>query len=212
MAAYNIHLYKRVITKRRHNQPKNKNTMKTKSTLLLAAIISASLASPLGAGAAPVGILIDEGGFVNTNQVLYEEANNIAAQTFGFDAPDTTIYTVNETAATNGFGIVDIHSDWTATTPYAPGAVQTFNFNIFDPANEGGLLSDTLSMTLTGISPVGGDADNMSIDFHFRTENLGGGNYLPALLGGVAITENGLFQSVNAFLPSQFVADPNNPL
>ncbi len=185
--------------------------MKTQSALLLAAIFSASLAAPLGTFAAPLGVLVDEGGFVNTNQVLYEEANNIAVQTFGFDTVDTTIFIVNETTATNGFGIADVHSDWFATTPYASGAAQTFNFNIYDPANEGGSLSDTLSITLTGITPVGTDPDNMSMDFHFRSDNLSGSNLLPALLGGIGITENGFFQSVNAFLPSQFTADVNNP-
>jgi len=185
--------------------------MKTQSALLLTAIFSVSLAAPLGTFAAPVGILVDEGGFINTNQVLYEDANNIAVQTFGFDAPDTTVFIANETTATNGFGIADVHTDWFATTPYASGAAQTFNFNIYDPANEGGALSDTLSITLTGITPAGTDPDNMSMDFHFRSDNLSGGNFLPALLGAIAITENGLFQSVNAFLPVQFVADPNNP-
>jgi len=175
-------------------------------------MVSASLLAPLGSFAQPVTVQVDEGNFANTNSILYEEANVLAGRVLGSDPADLTINTFNETATTNGLGMVDIHLEWSATSPFASGTAQTFNFNIYDPTNEGGGLSDTLSLTLTGIPQAGADPDNMSLDLSFRSESLSGASALSPLAGGMAMTENGFFQSVDAFLPSDFVTDPTSPL
>ena len=185
--------------------------MKTQSAIL-SLIVSAGLLAPFGSFAQPVTVQVDEGNFVNTISILYEESNILAGRVFGSDPADLTFFILNETAATNGFGIVDIHLEWSATSPFAPGVAQTFNFNIYDPTNEGGGLSDTLSLTLTGITPAGADLDNMSLDLFFRSDSLSETSLLLPLAGGIAIIENGFFQPVDAFLPSDFVLDPNSPL
>ena len=167
---------------------------------LSAAIFCASLLAPLGSFAQTIPtIRIDEGNFQNTNSILTEEANLIAAIASGFDAAGLTITTSNETVS--GLGVVDIHAAWISANPLGNGSSQSYNFNIFDPANEGGLLSDTLHITLTGQTA---NPDNMHIDLSFRSDNLAGGGITP-LSGAISITENGFFQSVTPFLSSGLV-------
>jgi hypothetical protein len=172
--------------------------MKNKSVLLSIAILSASLLAQTGAFAS--NILIDESNFqVPTNQVLYEEWNALGAQATGFDPASLTIVTANETLA--ALGVVNIHGEWVGLNPFADGQVQTYRFNIWDPANEGGGLSDTIVLTLTGQQP---NPNSMTIDLHFRSDNLAG-NGLTPISGAIDITEDGTFQSLDPWLPSQLV-------
>jgi hypothetical protein len=102
-------------------------------------------------------------------------------------------------------GAMDAHFEYVSSTPIAPGLVVVNNFNILDSS---GLLSDTLSITLSGHTPGGGDLNNISVDLHFRSEN-GGGINLPALSGNpTSITEiAGSYQDVSAQIASSGVAD-----
>jgi hypothetical protein len=185
--------------------------MKTQVALLSTAIFSASLIAPMGAAAAT--FQIDEGNFqIPLNQVLYAEANTIGINAFGFDPATLNIHSTNETIT--GFMVGDAHAEWIALNPFGNGVSQVFNFNVFEPANEGGnsVLSDTLSITLTGQTPTTSDANNMSLDLHFRSGNLSDNPVLPPLSGGISLGENGVFQLVDPFLPAQLVDDPINPL
>ena len=134
----------------------------------------------------------------------------MAVRALGFATNNFSATVANETAT--AFGSADVFGEWIATTPFANGQVQVFNFNIFDPAYEGGGLSDTLSIVLSGRQPTVLDPNNMTINFSFRSDNLSGTPALGALFGGISITESGYFQSVNAFLPAQFVGDVAAPL
>jgi|GEM_PF-6755292 len=185
--------------------------MKAKLLVLPVAILGACVMIPCGAFAAT--IQIDEGNFLTpTNQVLQDEANNIGINAFGVDPATLNIHTTNESST--GFMIGDIHAEWIAANPFGNGVAQIFNFNIFESPSEGGsnVLSDTLSLTLTGQTPSTSDLNNMSMDLHFRSGNLTDNPLLPPLAGGIALTETGFFQFVDPLLPGQLVTDPNNPL
>ena len=177
--------------------------MKNKSILLSIAILSASLLAQIGAFAQtnPATIRIDESNFqVPTNQVLYEEWNTLGAQAIGFDPTSLTITVNNETLS--ALGVVNIHGAWISPAPLGNGQEQNYNFNIWDPANEGGGLSDTLGITLTGQTA---NPNNMTIDLSFRSDNLAGGGLSP-ISGAIDITEDGTFQSLDTWLPSQLTS------
>jgi PEP-CTERM motif len=172
--------------------------MKNRSALLSIAILSASLLVQTGAFAA--NILIDESNFqVPTNQVLVGEWNALGAQATGFAPASLTIVTANETLA--ALGVVDIHGEWVAPAPFANGQAQTYRFNIWDdviggvPTN----LSDTLILTLTGQQA---NPNNMTIDLSFRSDNLAE-NGLTPMSGAIDIIEDGTFQPLDTWLPSQ---------
>jgi PEP-CTERM motif len=158
--------------------------MKNKYVLLSSAILSASLLAPMGAFAE--GIQIDD---------LLE--GNLSALTTGFD-PASLVVTVNQETLT-GLGVVDLHGAWVSPYPFDNGQAQTYRFNIWDPAFEGGLLSDTLMLTLTGQQA---NPNNMIVDLSFRSDNLAGGGLDP-MSGAIDIIESGGWQSLDAWLPSQ---------
>jgi len=175
--------------------------------------VCAGVLIPCGGFAA--NLQIDEGNFqFPANSVLLSEANNIGIHALGFDPATLNIHTANETTSSNGFMIGDVHAEWIAGNPFGNGVSQVFNFNIFEPAAEGGnsVLSDTLSITLTGQLPTANDLNNMSMDLHFRSGSLDETVLLPPLSGALSLTENGFFQFVDPSLPGQLVSDPNNPL
>jgi hypothetical protein len=172
--------------------------MKNKSILLSIAILSASLLAQTGAFAS--NILIDESNFqVPTNQVLVGEWNAHGAQATGFDPASLTIVTANETLA--ALGVVDIHAEWVSPAPFTLGQAQTYRFNIWDgvisgvPTN----LSDTIVLTLTGQTA---NPNNMTIDLSFRSDNLAE-NGLTPISGAIDIIEDGTFQPLDPWLPSQ---------
>ena len=170
--------------------------MKNRSALLSTAVLSASLLAQTGAFAA--SIRVDEANFlVPDNQVLTEEWNNLGAQALGFDPTSLTVFASNETLTQ--LGVVNIHGAWVSPNPLGNGQSQSYAFNIWDPANEGGALSDTLFLTLTGQTA---NPNNMTVDLSFRSDNLAG-NGLTPISGAIDITENGLFQSLDTWLPSQ---------
>ena len=174
--------------------------MKNKSVWLSSAILSASLLAQTGAFAqtSPALIRIDESNFqVPDNQQLIEEWNVLGAQATGFDSSSLTIFASNETLTQ--LGVVNIHGAWVSPNPLGNGQAQSYGFNIWDPPIEGGALSDTLLITLTGQTA---NPNNMTVDLSFRSDNLAG-NGLSPISGAIDITENGYFQSVDAWLPSQ---------
>jgi hypothetical protein len=174
--------------------------MKNKSVLLSIAILSGSLLAQTGAFAAAASMLIDESNFqVPTNGVLYEEWNTLGAQATGFDPTSLTITINNETLTQ--LGVVNIHGAWVSPNPFADGQVQTYRYNFWDALVNGVPtgISDTVVLTLSGQQA---NPNNMTIDLRFRSDNLGG-NVLTPVPGGVDIIENGLFQSLNANLPTQ---------
>jgi hypothetical protein len=175
--------------------------MKNKSVWLSSAILSASLLAPIGAFAA--NIQIDESNFqVPTNQVLIGgEWNALGAHATGFDPASLTITVANETLT--ALGVVDIHGEWVSLNPFGNGQTQTYRFNFWDHEIGGVMtdISDTLLITLTGQQ---GNPNNMGIDLSFRSDNLEpAGNGLTPLSGATDILEDGTFQSLDAWLPSQ---------
>jgi len=109
-------------------------------------------------------------------------------------------------------GTADAHFEYVSSTPLPIGASEAFNYNIYDdPAHT--QLSDTWNLTFTGITPVRGDASNMSVDTAFRSDSLDG-VAPPSLANGVAVTEN-QFLAPPSGLPDasyQYVASPLSDL
>lgn len=94
-------------------------------------------------------------------------------------------------------GAADLHFEFfsndLAHVP-VPGAAFVKNYNIIEPDGSG-VISDTLSITLTGHTPTSTtDANNVSVDLHFRSGSIDGGVGLPeiaptALANASVITE-----------------------
>lgn len=85
-------------------------------------------------------------------------------------------------------GTADAQFDYVSSDPsLASGQSVTYNYNVYGPFTT--ILRDTLSITVTGITPTGGNASNVSVDAVFTTVSLNGG-YPAPLVGGVAITED----------------------
>jgi hypothetical protein len=152
--------------------------MKSK-LLLLTGAVALVFVGPINASAARIDI-------VDSNA---NEAANPGFIASGF-APAND-HTIMEGP---GDGLFDFHGHWVAPTPLLPGASQTINFNMNNPADDGPVCcSDTLSITLTGITPVLGDPANMSIDLHFRS-GFPEGHQVTSLVNGTLSAENVFFQ------------------
>ena len=98
------------------------------------------------------------------------------------------IVIVNESLST--LGSVDDTFNYADPTPLSLGASVTVNFNIFE--TNSGPLSDTLSITLTGISSFG---QNTQVSLHFLSDN----DLLPLspLANAISITETGAYQELS---------------
>lgn len=100
-----------------------------------------------------------------------------------------------------GIGILggmDAAFEFVSTDPSrpVPGEVRVYNYNIFE-AN--GFLSDTLSITITGHTPLTTGDANISVDAHFRSDTLD--EIAPgSLFNGQPLLETGNYQQVNAGL------------
>jgi hypothetical protein len=150
------------------------DTMKSR-LLLLTGVVALVFVGPINASAARIDI-VD-----NSNDV--NDPIGIAA---GFTLADP--HTITEVP---GDGSFDFHGHWVAPTPFPPGASATTNFDMNNPADDGSkCCSDTLSITLTGITPVLGAPANMSIDLHFRSGFPG---QVTDLFNGTLSTENVFF-------------------
>jgi hypothetical protein len=80
----------------------------------------------------------------------------------------TSISIINEGVGV--LGAVDMHFEYSDSTPLASGTFATVNFNFF----AGTTLSDTLGMAFTGQTPTTGDPNNMSVDLHWRSDSADG--------------------------------------
>lgn len=121
------------------------------------------------------------------NILINDLFHNVTGTALGFDPADVTIM--------QGVDMWDMHGEYFSATPPAIGIAYIVNFNIFDPAFEGGALSDTLSITFTGHTPVGNDPDNVSVDLHFRSDP----NAL-LLPNYFTITETGTWQDLSSYV------------
>jgi len=114
---------------------------------------------------------------------------------------------VNTTEAIGTLGGSDIHLEYVSADPGvpAPGTTIVTNYNIFEPGTLAAVLSDTLSIVLTGHSPTAPGDANVSVDLHFRSDSAD--EILPlALAGGIPITETGSFQTVGSGLSDLIVS------
>ncbi|HWB14722.1 MAG TPA: PEP-CTERM sorting domain-containing protein [Pirellulales bacterium] len=88
---------------------------------------------------------------------------------------------VNKQVVNENIGVIgsaDAHFEFFSNDPNVPanGQTLTYNFNIFSPRdvspNNPTGLSDTWNIVLTGHAPTPGDANNVSVDTHFRSDSL----------------------------------------
>lgn len=127
---------------------------------LMTGLVALALAGPINAPASAAVITISD----------IDEANSPTGTAVGFEPTTLNVHSVLENAATGTIGLFDVHGEWTATNPLAPGVVQVFNFNMNDPVSDGPICcSDTLGITLIGQSAANG-GPNMSLDLHFRSD------------------------------------------
>jgi len=98
-----------------------------------------------------------------------------------------------------GFEAFDLHGEYMSATPPPVGTAIIVNVNFLEPYNDDGLpigsLSDSLSITLTGVTPFPGDNCNVSIDLHFRSDP-----YAVWLPNAFNIYENGQYQDMSPFI------------
>lgn len=127
----------------------------------------------------------------------------------GTDVPGALVQITNE--AVGVYGGADLHFEFMSLDPNRPepGTAIISNYNIFSPLplnySVAGpfqqRLSDTLSITITGHTNVGGpnDLNNVSVDLHFRSDS---GDEIPppALVNAFNILETGQYQVVNSGL------------
>jgi hypothetical protein len=104
-------------------------------------------------------------------------------------------------------GTADAHFEFISIDPNhpVPGAVIVTNYNILGNQFGGdlpGVISDTLSITLTGHTPTTSDLSNVSADIHFRSGSDPDGTDPPALVDGTGIT----LSSIQELPGGQFVA------
>ena len=92
---------------------------------------------------------------------------------------------------------LDLHASYLSNSAPPVGVSRVVNFNLFDPASEGGGLSDTLNIVFTGETPIPGDMNNVSVDLHFRS-----GSYAVTLPSAVDISETGTWQNLSGYVAS----------
>lgn len=88
---------------------------------------------------------------------------------------------VNQQETSTAVGAVDGHIHYFSGITLAVGQVFTDNFNIYEDLAHT-ILSDTLNIVFVGIAPLTNDGSNLSVDFHFLSEN--DQLSLPALVAG----------------------------
>src|SRR6516164_4043620 len=95
--------------------------------------------------------------------------------------------------------INDLQEEYMSATPPPVATAIIVNVNFLEPYNDDGLpigsLSDSLSITLTGVTPFPGDNCNVSIDLHFRSDP-----YAVWLPNAFNIYENGQYQDMSPFI------------
>jgi hypothetical protein len=144
----------------------------------LAGILTQPAWVSLGEGESPVQLAsISDSGFI--------PATNPPSFGGPYNPGNTSITTVNEGIGTHG--AVDMHLQYIDRTPLANGGLESVNLNIVE-APGSTTISDTLGITFTGQTPTAGDANNMSVDLHWRSESTDG-LPLPALSNAHTIDE-----------------------
>lgn len=119
---------------------------------------------------------------------------------FGFDPSTFTMQVVQEGIGVPNFGIADLHGEWADVNPLDVGETISVNFHLIEPIGEPnpGSISDTINVVLTGHTPNGHN-NNMSVDFHFRSDTLDG-IAPPGLTNPIALIETGRFQDLTPFI------------
>lgn len=134
----------------------------------------------------------------------------------GTDVPGALVQITNE--AVGVYGGADFHFEYLSNDPNRPlpGTAFITNYNIFsplpisyDPNNHPPFsqrVSDTLSITITGHTHVGGpnDFNNVSVDMHFRSDSADEISPI-ALVNAINIFETGQYQVVNSGLSDLIV-------
>jgi hypothetical protein len=143
--------------------------------LLLTGIVALAFSGPINASAATIDIAdfspndVGDPSFTQSGFTLFN-----------------TIARVQESVLGNIDGVLALSGTYIAANPLAAGVVQTFNFNMNDPIDDGPVCcSDTLSITLIG-APGGPGGANMATIVTFRS---GGADQVSPLAGGLASPE-----------------------
>jgi hypothetical protein len=156
------------------------DTMKSR-LLLLTGIAALAFVAPINASAATINISDfspNDVGDPSFTQSGFTQFNVIAR--------------VGESVLGNIDGVLAVGGSYIAASPLAAGVVQTFNFNMNDPIDDGPVCcSDTLSITLIG-APGGLGGANMATIVTFRS---GGADQVSPLVGGLASPENVTFSA-----------------
>ena len=143
--------------------------------LLLTGIVALAFVGPINASAATINISDfspNDVGDPSFTQSGFTQFNVIAR--------------VGESVLGNIDGVLAVGGSYIAASPLAAGVVQTFNFNMNDPVEDGPICcSDTLSITLLG-APGGPGGANMAALMAFLSGFPG---QVPALVGGVPSDE-----------------------
>ncbi len=177
-------------------------------------IPAAILATCFTAGnASAVTIRIDEGGFTGwtagaahqTSLWLAEEANSPANDIVGTTAYSSGTFSLSHPLIPEGpTTAMDIEGSLHLNYTIGNGVVFARKFNIYDPAELGGALSDTLIVTLTGL------VSETSVDYHFLSDSLAGGG-ITAYTGTLGtdlfnFAESGRNDSLNAITSGGWLA------
>ncbi len=168
---------------------------------LRTAVLCIAAACGAGLAAAQPRLSIDEG-IGLPNPLTTEGTLGVLTQNFT-PANNLVFNVIQETA--NGLGSASVQFDFFSAAAPAPGQQTTTNTNIFDFANGQAIISDTVSVRLTGHAPdpVG---FNVSADILFLSGSIGDTLLPQPLPNAFAMGENGFYQLVNTGVP---VADLN---
>jgi hypothetical protein len=175
-----------------------KQKLKTSIALFVGAL---SFASITASGAVVLGI-----------NDLSDTPTIVGTSPYGFD-PTSLSVQVNTEA-------VDIHGEYLSLLNLANGQTVTINFNFLGrlPDDPPGTFSDTLNLVFTGHTPTGGDANNLIVDMHFRSDIDPATE--PSLTNPISVTEDGTFQALGTQIaqnggPTDFLvsvaSDPGTP-
>lgn len=174
--------------------PNNRN-----KTLLLVAVSASLMPALLAPAGAGVILSINDLGD-SLSAIATGPAHNVS-------------YQIGTETSTH-LGMADSAFEFFSASPLLPGQVNVLTYNIMDPGPAGqmsSIISDTLSITLTGHTPGFLGDDNMSADIHFRSDGVN--NLLPpALFGGVSVLELSQWQTVpsgNGDLTVRFASAPD---
>jgi hypothetical protein len=152
------------------------DAMKSK-LLLLTGIMALAFVGPTNAPAATI----------NISDFSPNDVNDPS-----FTQSSFTSFTSSTVTEVPGNGTLVLTGTFVSANPLAAAAVQTFNFNMNDPIDDGPVCcSDTLSITLIG-APGGLGGANMATIVTFRS---GGADQVSPLVGGLASPENVTFSA-----------------